>query len=224
MGRIFILSPARAGGRRAQLLTHPQANFELARQIQIGDAGLGEVFSFCSGLYFRGKLTYARKFARPPDEVPGVHIITPSRGLLSAEARIGIAELDEFVTVAIDADESRFTGPLQRSAEALAARTCEVVLLGSIATGKYANCLLPILGSRLLFPSEFVGRGHMSRGALLLSCAARNEELNYVALAGAVRRGRRPLKLPALQDMKSLVCEEAAKQRSTAPSLKRPLR
>jgi hypothetical protein len=191
MSRVFLLSPARAGGRRAQLLTRPEATFELARQTQIGDASLGDVFAFCSGLYFRGKLAYGRKFARPPAGVSGVQIITPSRGLLSAEIRIGISDLQEFVSVPVDADEERFTGPLRRSAELLAAASCEVVLLGSIATGKYVNCLLPILGHRLLFPPEFLGRGDMSRGALLLRCAARDEELNYVPFSGAIPRRAR---------------------------------
>jgi hypothetical protein len=101
--------------------------------------------------------------------------------------------------VAVDASEPRFTEPLLRSAEMFAAVTCcEVVLLGSVATGKYVDCLLPILGRQLLFPSEFVGRGDMSRGGLLLRCAARNEELNYVPLSGAIRRGRRAVKLSAL--------------------------
>jgi hypothetical protein len=191
MSRVFLLSPARAGGRRAQLLTRPEATFELARQTQIGDASLGDVFTFCSGLYFRGKLTYGRKFARPPAGVSGVQIITPSRGLLSAEIRIGISDLQEFVSVPVDSEEERFTGPLRRSAELLAAASCEVVLLGSIATGKYVNCLLPILGRRLLFPPEFLGRGDMSRGALLLRCAARDEELSYVPCSGAIPRRTR---------------------------------
>jgi hypothetical protein len=166
--------------------------------VQIDDAALGDVFAFCSGLYFRGKLTYARRFAQPIEGVVGVQIITPSRGLLSAEVRIGSAELHEFANVAVDADEPRFTEPLLRSAEMLAATSCQVVLLGSVATGKYADCLLPILGSRLLFPSEFVGRGDMSRGGLLLRCVARNEELNYIPLSGAIRRGRRAARLSAL--------------------------
>src|SRR5262245_16348688 len=163
MKRVFVLSPARSGGRRAQLLTRPQASFELARQAQIGDATLADVFAFCSGLYFRGKLAYGRRFAQPPDRIAGVQVITPSRGLLPADARIGIEDLREFVAVPVGANESRFTVPLQRSLEALAEASCDVILLGSIATGKYVDCLLPILGDRLLFPSEFVGRGDMSR-------------------------------------------------------------
>ena len=192
MNRVFVLSPARSSGRRAQLLTRPEASFELARQVRIGDAKLGDVFTFCSGLYFRGKLAYGQHFAQTPDAVAGVQILTPTRGLVSPETRLGIEELREFVSVAVAADESRFTRPLQRSAEVLAATSCEVILLGSIATGKYVDCLLPILTQRLLFPSEFVGRGDMSRGALLLRCVAENTELNYVPLMGAVRRGQRP--------------------------------
>jgi hypothetical protein len=192
MKQVFLLSPARADGRRAQLLTRPQAAFELARQAQIGDASLADVFAFCSGLYFRGKLAYGQRFARPPAELAGVQVITSTRGLLPAEARIGVDELREFLTVSVAADETRFTGPLRRSAEALAMASCDVILLGSIATGKYVDCLLPILGDRLLFPSEFVGRGDMSRGSLLLKCVQRNEELNYIPVGGSTRRSRRP--------------------------------
>ncbi len=164
----------------------------MARQVRIGDAKLGDVFAFCSGLYFRGKLAYGQRFARPPGEMAGVQIITPSRGLLPPEVRLGIDDLREFVNVAVAAEEPRFTRPLQHSAETLARASCEVILLGSIATGKYVDCLLPIFAQRLLFPSEFVGRGDMSRGALLLRCVARNEELNYIPVMGATRRGQRP--------------------------------
>jgi hypothetical protein len=198
VNRFFILSPARAGGRRAQLLTHPDATFQLARQVQIGDATLGDVFAFCSGLYFRGKLTYARRFAQPIEGIAGVQIITPSRGLVSADTRVGSTDLCEFARVRVDVHEPRFTRPLLRSAEILAATSCEVVLLGSVATGKYVDPLLPVFGSRLLFPCQFVGRGDMSRGGLLLRSAAGNEELNYIPLSGAIRRGRRAAKLSAL--------------------------
>jgi hypothetical protein len=195
MHRVFVLSPARSSGRRAQLLTRPEASFELARQVRIGDAKLGDVFAFCSGLYFRGKLAYGQRFALPPSEVAGVQIITPTRGLLTPETRLGIEELREFVSVAVAADQCRFTGPLERSAKILAEASCEVILLGSIATGKYVDCLLPIFAQRLLFPSEFVGRGDMSRGALLLRSVAENQELNYIPVIGAARRGQRPQSL-----------------------------
>jgi hypothetical protein len=54
MNRVFLLSPAHSAGLRAKLLTRRGASFELARRVQIGDATLGEVFAFCSGLYFLG--------------------------------------------------------------------------------------------------------------------------------------------------------------------------
>jgi hypothetical protein len=69
------------------------------------------------------------------------------------------------------------------------------VLLGSIASGKYVEVLLPIFGERLLFPPAFVGRGDMSRGGLMLRCAASGDELEYTPVAGAVRQGSRPPKL-----------------------------
>lgn len=196
MTRIFLLSPARSTGLRAQLLTRPDARFELARRLQIGDATVGDVFAFCSGLYFRGKLTYARRFAHPPVGMQGIYVITPSRGLVSPDDRAGLAEMREFSAVNVDAAETRFARPLETSARALAGNEdCEVVLLGSIATGKYVEVLLPVFGERLLFPSEFVGRGDMSRGGLLLRCAAAGNELGYIPVAGAIRKGRRPPKL-----------------------------
>jgi hypothetical protein len=198
-GRIFLLSPAKASGRRAQLLTRPLADFELARQVQIGAATLGSVFSFCSGLYFRGKLAYAFRFANPPEGLPGVLVITPSRGLVPAEAQVGLADLQEFSAVNVDPSEPRFTQPLQASAESLAIPSfCHVVLLGSIATGKYVETLLPVFGERLHCPAEFVGRGDMSRGGLLLRHAACGDELDYIPVTGAVRRGRRAPKLATM--------------------------
>lgn len=189
MSRIFLLSPAQSAGSRAKLLCREGATFELARQIQIHDATLGSVFSFCSGLYFRGKLAYARKFAR---DMSDVAVITPSRGLLPPDTLIGVADLLDFSKIRVEADEPAFTKPLEKSATSLASTTTsDVVLLGSIATGKYVETLLPIFGSRLLFPKEFVGRGDMSRGGLLLRCAASGKELEYVTVAGAVRRGRK---------------------------------
>ena len=70
-----------------------------------------------------------------------------------------------------------------------------MVLLGSIATGKYADALLEVFGERLLFPSDFVGRGDMSRGGLMLRRVQDGQELPYIPVNGAVRRGKRPPKL-----------------------------
>ena len=47
-----------------QALLNPAAEFPLALQLRsVEGATIGEVFSFLSGLYFRGKLTYARAHA-----------------------------------------------------------------------------------------------------------------------------------------------------------------
>ena len=69
------------------------------------------------------------------------------------------------------------------------------MLLGSVASAKYADLLAPVLGARLLFPSDFVGRGDMSRGGLMLRCVAEGRELPYVRLVGAQRHGPRPARL-----------------------------
>jgi hypothetical protein len=178
------------------MLLRPEATFELARRVQIGDAALGEVFAFCSGLYFRGKLAYARHFARPPGGASGAQVITPSRGLLPWDSPVNADCLREFASAPVDVSEPRYVEPLTASAVALARLDVdEIVLLGSIATGKYVDCLLPHFGERLRFPGEFVGRGDMSRGGLLLRCVADNAELSYIPVLGAIRRGTRPRKL-----------------------------
>ena len=157
---------------------------------------MGEAFSFLSGLYFRGKLTYAGRFARPPEGQSGVQVITTHRGLLSPETPVGTRELREFGTVDIRSDSAAYRAPLERDLAQLEhSRDLEVVLLGSVATGKYVDVLLEVLGDRLLFPPAFVGRGDMSRGALLLRAVEDGTELAYAPVAGAVRHGPRPPRL-----------------------------
>jgi hypothetical protein len=197
--RIFLLSPANVGGKRAQMLLNPGAEFELAQRLRTGaKVSLGEAFAFMSGLYFRGKLAYARAFAHAPDGQSGVLIITSNRGLVSADALVTPEELRSYSDVPIDARDERYSQPLIRDAltlAALSARNCSIVLLGSVASGKYVDHLLPIFGNRLQFPHEFVGRGDMSRGGLLLRSVAANRILTHVPLDGALRRGRRPPRL-----------------------------
>jgi hypothetical protein len=197
--RIFLLSPANVGGKRAQLLLNPSARFDLALRLQAGaQVSLGEAFAFMSGLYFRGKLAYARAFAHPTDGQSGVLIITSNRGLVPADALVTAEELRSYSDVPIDARDERYSQPLIRDAQALAitySDHCSIVLLGSIASGKYVDHLLPIFGSRLQFPQEFVGRGDMSRGGLLLRCVAANRILTHISISGALRRGRRPPRL-----------------------------
>ena len=195
--RIFLLSPAHCGGKRAQLLFNHRAAFPLALRLRSSPGvTLGEAFSFLSGLYFRGKLAYADRFARPPGGNPGVHVITTDRGLVSAGIEVGIEDLRQFGAVDISADEPGYRVPLARDVAQLSRLgDAEVVLLGSVATGKYVDVLLEALGDRLLFPAEFVGRGDMSRGALLLQAVRHGTELSYQPVAGAVRRGRRAPKV-----------------------------
>jgi hypothetical protein len=199
VSRIFLLSPAHCGGLRAQMVLSERASFDLAQRVRVAGAPLGEVFSFLSGLYFRGKLTYARAFANVADGRDGVFVITPTDGLRPADEPVDLARLRRFATVDIAGDDPRYREPLDRDARRLARRIGpggEVVLLGSIATGKYVEPLLAVLGERLRFPADFVGRGDMSRGGLLLRCARAGTELTYVGVRDAVRRGPRPPRLP----------------------------
>lgn len=186
--RLFLLSPAHCGGKRAAMLMNDRATFPLADRLRDGGtAPIGEVFAFLSGLYFRGKLTYARRFARAPAGVDGVRVITADRGLLSSEAPIGLDDLRAFGTVDIRADDPRYREPLERDVRTLALEPGEIVLLGSVATGKYVDVLLDLLSDRLRFPIDFVGRGDMSRGALLLNAARDGVELPYASAASSVR-------------------------------------
>ena len=201
MSRIFLLSPANCGGKRAKQMLSQKAAFPLAEQLRSAQgAMLGDVFSFVSGLYFRGKLTYARRFAAPdtPD-ASGVHIITANAGLREPETCITRTALLAFADGEIDPSNARYRRPLEQSARALAAEIgpdCEVVLLGSVASPKYVEVLGGIFGERLRFPIDFVGRGDMSRGGLLLRKAREGVELEYAPVAGTVLHGARPPKLP----------------------------
>ena len=202
--RVFLLSPANCGGTRAGQALSPRASFPLAQELRSRDGvPIGELFSFVSGLYFRGKLTYARRFAAPPEPSnaivgSGIHVITPNAGLRGPDTRVTAAAVRAFAGADVDADNPAYRRPLERSARALAREIgpdCDVVLLGSIASAKYVDVLLGIFGDRLRFPSEFVGRGDMSRGGLLLRKSAEGVELEYVPVGGAVRRGVRPPRL-----------------------------
>jgi hypothetical protein len=196
--RIFLLSPAHCGGKRSGLLLDDRASFSLARELRgTSGAPLGDVFTFLSGLYFRGKLAYARAFARPPGALSGVFVITPGYGLRLPDEHIDVVRLREFAAIGIDADDARYREPLVRDARALAiaAGDSEVVLLGSVATTKYSSILAAAFGARLRFPATFIGRGDMSRGGLMLRCVRAGKELEYVPLCAAPIRGPRSPRL-----------------------------
>lgn len=196
--RVFILSPARVDGVRAGYLLRDGAAFPLALRFHSAGLPLAEVFSFSSGLYFRGKITYARRFARDAD-VELVRVITSNAGLVDPGLHLTPDGLRAFGEVPIDPADARYHEPLRRDACALAARLAAdgaAILLGSIASPKYRDVLLDCFGERLVFPTDFVGRGDMSRGGLLLRAAEAGVELEYGAVAGAVYRGARPARLP----------------------------
>lgn len=197
--RIFLLSPAYAGGRRAQMILNERATFELATRLRSErGATIADVFTFLSGLYFRGKIAYANTFACAANGNCGVFVITPTRGLIDARSTITLSDLREFAEVDIDADDPRYRKPLEKTVRRLAKSLppeCDIVLLGSIATGKYVDVFLKYFDERLRFPADFVGRGDMSRGGLLLRCAADRTELRYTPVAGAILNGKRPPKL-----------------------------
>src|SRR5215203_1390155 len=182
--RVFLLSPARLDGKRAHLLFHPVTMFPVARALHSNEgAPIGEIFTFLSGLYFRGKLAYAAAFARPPQGLSsGVFVITPNRGLLAPSVRVTLNDLADLGKTDIHPGAEEFRKPLRQDAGALAEALGprgEPVLLGSIATTKYID-VLDCFQQKLLFPEEFVGRGDMSRGGLLLRSLDAHLELSYV--------------------------------------------
>lgn len=181
--RLFLLSPANCSGKRAGYLLNGTSS-PLAQQLRAPDgASIGDVFTFMSALYFRGKLAYASAFANPPAGWDGVQVIVPGRGIRPASERIDLKTLKHIAAVEVDLKDTRYTRPLERDAGRLAdglAPADLVVLLGSIATPKYLEPLRGVLNGRLQYPEVFVGMGDMRRGSLMLRCAAEGRELAYV--------------------------------------------
>ena len=217
--RVFLLSPARLDGKRAQAVRSPRAGGTIAARLRSREGmPIGDVFRYLSGLYFRGKLAYAQRFAAPPEVVAappradvwtppdlasrswigsGALVMTANRGLLPAETHVCMEHLEAFAATDIHESTQDFVAPLRR--DALALREVlgdgEIVLLGSIAKGKYTAPLVEVFGDRLLFPADFVGRGDMSRGGLLLRAVEAGTELAYAKVRGASVHGKRPPKL-----------------------------
>ncbi len=199
MKTLFLLSPASLGGIRAKQLLSPRARFDAAVQYR-SPAGvpISEAFAFMSALYFRGKIAYARRFACGVDGDCGIRVIAPGFGLVPPEWRIDPDRMKTLRRTKVDPGVRAYRRPLERDAEEIAAATAgddRVVLLGSVATGKYVDVLRPILGDRLLFPRAFAGIGDMSRGSLMLKAAASGEELEYATLDAPrhrVKSGAKP--------------------------------
>lgn len=197
MPTLFLLSPARSGGPRAKQLARSPG--DLGVKLRAGAAPIGDVFAWLSALYFRGKLAYVTAFDDPSPGSHGAFVMAPGLGLLAPSTTISATTLETMGT--IDVESEAFVTALDRDARIINAEiqaTTRVVLLGSIATGKYVDTLVDVFGGRLMFPSAFVGRGDMSRGGMMLRAARSGEELDYAMVAGAVRHGKRPSKLARL--------------------------
>lgn len=195
MNRVFVLSPASCNGLRARSVLKKNSRSDLARRLRGEGVPLGEVFTYLSALYFRGKLAYAQAYAEPPAGCPGIMIITPTAGLMRHDVSIRMPRLRGFARVPIHLKNRRYCSTLKQSASKLAIDTgsdCELILLGSIGTGKYLDILGPIFGSRLRIPREFVGLGDMSRGGLLLRCVRENRQLNYIGATSRTVLSPRP--------------------------------
>jgi predicted kinase len=192
---LFFISPANLSGERAALLFNPSARFPLAEQLRTAEgAPLGDVYAFVSGLYFRGKKTYAEAFGKAPEGLSAGLVISPSEGLRFLYEPVTLARLRSWADVPIDEHNPAFTEPLIEHAAALEqalGESARFVLLGSVATDKYVVPLGKVFGPRLLFPPDFIGRGDMSRGSLLLQAARAGHELAYAPIHGSERHGRR---------------------------------
>jgi hypothetical protein len=198
--RVYLLSPARTGSVRALQLLESESPLSVALRSREG-APIGEVFAWLSSLYFRGKLAYASRFGASELSAPGALVITPGHGLCRPSTRVRAADLVAMGQIEVDAENPTFVQPLLRDAGRLlesARGDAGFVLLGSIATPKYVEPLLSVMGERLLFPQEFVGRGDMSRGGLLLRAAREGNRLDYAPVQSAVRNGPRARRIALL--------------------------
>jgi hypothetical protein len=188
MPTIFLLSPATLSGIRAKQLTSPRATFATALRYRSEEGvPIAEAFAFMSALYFRGKIAYARHFAAPPAAIggSGVYVIAPGFGIVPHDWQMTQERLKVMKKVPVDETKRSYRQPLEREAAAIAARLNEetnVVLLGSVATGKYVDVLRPVFGAALRFPAAFAGLGDMSRGGLMLRAVRENRELEYTTL------------------------------------------
>ncbi len=196
--RIFLLSPANIRGIRGSQIMSDGMQSGMAVRLRNQGVPLGEIFSFISGLYFRGKLAYAEKFAEVAGDVRAAYVITASAGLIPCETQVTLERLREICAGEVDPANEEYRGPLDRDSATLSelvGTDCQIVLLGSIATSKYVEPLLECFGEQLFFPAEFIGRGDMSRGGLMLRCASTGVPLTYLPFARAARHGSRPPKL-----------------------------
>lgn len=196
---VFLLSPADTSGLRAKQLTSPGATFEAARLYRSEEGvPIALAFAFMSALYFRGKIAYALHFT----EIENIRVIAPGFGLVPPDWRITAERMKTMRKTPVDVRKRSYRTPLERDALALAEQIdddAQVVLLGSVASGKYVDILWPICGARLRFPAAFAGLGDMARGGLMLRAVRANRELAYTTLdAPRHRTGGGSGKMPSL--------------------------
>jgi hypothetical protein len=200
--KIFILSPASTGGIRAKQFTSPNANFEAARMYRSAEGvPIAMAFAFMSSLYFRGKIGYAMHFAQPSPSVGehGVYIIAPGFGLVPPDWRVTPERMKVMSRTPVDVATRAYRKPLEDDARALAKKLepdAQVVLLGSVASGKYVDILWPVFQHRLRFPAAFAGLGDMSRGGLMLRAVRANRELECTTLDAPRHRTSGDGKIP----------------------------
>ena len=179
---VFLLSPANTSGLRAKQLTSPNANFDAAKLYRSQEGvPIAVAFAFMSALYFRGKIAYALHFA----DIENIRVIAPGYGQVPPDWRITSERMKTLAKTPVDVRKRNYRKPLERDALELAARIdddAQVVLLGSVASGKYVDILWPIFGSRLRFPAAFAGLGDMARGGLMLRAVRADRELGYTTL------------------------------------------
>lgn len=187
-GKVFLLSPASTSGLRAKQLMSPRAQFPTALRFQAGEVMIAEAFAFMSALYFRGKIAYALHFGGAENS----YVIAPGFGLVPPTWTLDEARMKKMSRTDVDVKDRTYVKTLRDTATKLAEtieEETEVVLLGSVASGKYVDILLPIFGDRLRFPHAFAGLGDMSRGGLMLRAVRANRELEYVTLDKPRHRG-----------------------------------
>ncbi len=194
-GRIFLLSPAMAHGKKGRVLLDEPPRTPVAKRLRGEGMPIGAVFRYLSGLYFNGKLAYARAFARPPaSHSEGVYILTHTDGLVTPDTLITALDLARFAKAEIGnhAGRAELARAVRELGDAMG-ESCDIVFLGSVATDKYTGMLEPALRERLLFPRDLINRGQLERGARLLECVLQERELVYESLTALRAERQRPV-------------------------------
>ena len=167
----------------------PRAGFDAAVRYRSAEGVMiAEAFAFMSALYFRGKIAYSLHFGGAEN----THVIAPGFGLVPPTWSITEPRMKIMRKTDVDMRDHIYVKTLRTTALELASRIdadAHVVLLGSVATGKYVDILLPIFGDRLRFPIAFAGLGDMSRGGLMVRAVRANRELEYTTLDAPRHRG-----------------------------------